>query len=253
MHGDWKLESPDDALKLIEERLRATSLPPLSRPPVPPDADPTEELVLWGIRKYAYGLIAHYRTILGGVLLLSEAGNGAAVLVLARHLYEWTMQASYAYQQFEQQLRSGDLKSAWDLSSRISEGNSWIKEHGAKYVPEFPYEDTEDSIRIRHLAKAYKEYRRKEYGAEDVDSDYSYLSEHSHPNGACLMMYVDIRPPELRFIQQRYRGIPGILAATAIEWTVIMLKILGVAKDMVVGQQMGGLVRALAATAKPKG
>ena len=33
-----------------------------------------------------------------------------------------------------------------------------------KYVPEFPYEDTEDSIRIRHLAKLIRNIAERNTG-----------------------------------------------------------------------------------------
>ena len=181
--------------RFIGEALDNIQFPTLSRPPVPPNAPSTRELVEWGVKNFAYSLLAHVRTVLRGTLMLADAGIEPAVIVLCRHLYEWNMQTSYAYVTFKKHLEADDYAAAWEFFLRIREGNNWVKEHGTKYVSELPTKDFESSIRLKHFAKAYKEYRTQEFGSESVDDDYSYLSERSHPNGFCLQPYLKIDFP----------------------------------------------------------
>ena len=105
--------------------------------------------------------------------MLSDAGIEPAVIVLCRHLYEWNMQTSYVYVTIKKHLETNDHAKAWEFFLHVSEGNNWLKDHGKKYFPEFPTTDVESSIRLKHFAKAYKEYRAQEFGSEKVDDDYS--------------------------------------------------------------------------------
>jgi hypothetical protein len=70
------------------------------------------------------------------------------------------MQSSYAHQNFKLHLTNADLKSAWNLYLTISTGNAWIKKHGVKYAPEIAADELEDSIRLKHFARVYKNHRR---------------------------------------------------------------------------------------------
>lgn len=223
----------------IEQRLREIILPPLVRPPVPPEDDPTKELVFWGMRRYVYSLVAHIRTVLRGAKLLANSGNAPTFIIVCRHVYEWNMQSSYAYLNFDLHLKNADLKSAWNLYLSLSEGNSWIKKHGQKYAPEFENDELESSIRIRHFIKAYKKDRVDTYGSENVDDDYSYLSEHAHANGFCLQPYMELHPPEVKFIEAppAYR-LPGVFDACVMEWVMSMIRILGLTKESFVHRQL---------------
>jgi hypothetical protein len=239
-----------DAAKFIEERLRAITLPPLIRPPVPPDADPTEELVLWGIRKYAYSLIAHIRTVLKGITLLAEAGNAPTLIVVCRHVYEWNMQSSYAYVRFSSFLKRCDLKGAWELYFTVCNGNGWIKKHGGKYVPERPNDEIEDAIHVRDFKKVYKKERLETYGSENVDDDYGYLSERSHPNGFCFQPYISLHPPEVRFAEPVLScRSPRILDACVLEWSVTMTRVLELAQENDVRHQLIGMLQTLSGQA----
>lgn len=237
--------------RFIEETLWRITLPALFRPQVPPDADPTMELVFWGMRKYAYSLIAHFRMILRGITKLADEGNEAACIILCRHIYEWNMQTSYAYCNFEQHLRNGNLRGAWELFLVLSDGNTWINQHGSEYAPELPNEQIDPSVRLKHFVKAYKAHRIREYGSETVDDDYSYLSEHSHPNGACLNWYMELHPPaEVRFVERRSHRIPGILHACVIEWTLTMTRYLGLSEEQKISKELSAMLQKLAAASK---
>ena len=223
------------AATLISEALDKIQLPTSSRPPIPPNAPATKELVEWGIAKFAYAQLVHMRTVLRGTLLLADAGIEPAVIVLCRHLYEWNMQTRYVYETFKTNLDATDLEAAWKFFLRVSGGNNWVKDHGTKYVPEFPAEEVEGSIRIKHSVKAYKEHRTQEFGAENVDDEYSYLSERSHPNGFCLEPYLRIEfPNDVSFIEPRTQKLPGVLHACMLEWTMTHVNLLGLAQEKVV-------------------
>jgi hypothetical protein len=232
--------------KFLEEGLRSIILPPLIRPPVPPEADPTEELIFWGMRKYAYSLIAHIRTVLKGIVLLAEAGNAPAFIIICRHIYEWNMQCSYAYVTFRSFLKEGNLKGAWELYLTVCEGNGWMKRHGEKYVPEMPYDEIEDPIHLREFKNEYKKYRIQALGSENVDDDYGYLSERSHPNGFCFQPYISLNPPEVRFVDPAPRHrLPGTLDACVLEWAMTMTRVLGLAREDNVRCQLTELLQKL--------
>jgi hypothetical protein len=233
--------------KFIEEKLRAIILPPLMRPPVLPEADPTEELIFWGMREYAYSLIAHIRKVLKGIVLLAEAGNAPTFIIVCRHIYEWNMQCSYAYVTFRSFLNKGDLKGAWELYLTVCGGNGWMKKHGGKYAPEMPNDEIEDPIHLREFKNEYKKYRIETHGSENVDDDYGYLSERSHPNGFCFQPYILLNPPEIRFVDPApSHRLPGTLDACVLEWTMTMTRILGLAREDNVRCQLTGLLQFLA-------
>ena len=123
---------------------------------MPPDADPTAELVIWGMRVYAYSLIAHIRTVLRGIVLLAETGNAPTFVIVGRHIYEWNMQSSYAYVTFRSLLEDGDIGGAWEVYLTICDGNGWIKRR-RKYAPEMPNDEIEDSI----ISESSKSLTRK--------------------------------------------------------------------------------------------
>ncbi len=236
-----------DSTKFIEEKLRGIALPSLIRPPVPPDADPTEGLVFWGMRKYAYSLIAHIRTVLRGILLLAEAGNAPTFIIIGRHIYEWNMQSSYAYMTFKSLLEGGDVKGAWELYLTICGGNGWIKRHGEKYAPEMANDEIEDPIHLREFKKFYKRDRAEAYGSENVDDDYGYLCERSHPNGFCFQPYISLQPPEVRFVEPAPQmKLPGTIDACVLEWVMTMTRVLGLAREDDVLRQLNGMLQALA-------
>jgi hypothetical protein len=145
--------------ELIEEvatTLQRIRLPSLTRPNLGPNDPPTLELVQFDLKSYAYSSIAYVRDLLNGLLVLVAAHNVAAVDLVVRGLYEWTMQASYVEQQNRGPIKSGDFVECRLIMDRIQTGNSWVKKHGDKYwKPPFE-EDISDSLRIKHLVKAYK-------------------------------------------------------------------------------------------------
>lgn len=240
-------ENSASPARIISEALDKIHLPTLSRPPIPPNAPSTRELVEWGIAQFAYAQLAHMRTVLRGTLLLAHAGIEPAVIVLCRHLYEWNMQTRFVCENFKTHLDANDLEAAWRFFLRVSEGNNWVKEHGTKYVPEFPAAEVEGSIRIKHSVKAYKEHRALEFGSENVDDEYSYLSERSHPNGFCLNPYLKIEfPNDVSFIEPRSQELPGVLHTCMLEWAMTHVNLLGLAREGAVRVSLTGILKEIA-------
>lgn len=238
--------------RFISEALDKIQLATLSRPPIPPNAPATKELVEWGIAKFAYSQLAHMRTVLRGTLFLADAGIEPAVIVLCRHLYEWNVQTHYVYETFKTYLDAADVEAAWKFFLRIDEGNNWVRNHGTKYVPDFPADEVEGSIRVGHSMKAYKKHRAQEFGKENVDDEYSYLSERSHPNGFCLQPYMRIEfPNNVHFIEPRLQKLPGVLHRCMLEWAMAQVNLLGLAREKVVSVSLVETLKEIASQYGP--
>jgi hypothetical protein len=230
-------ESGVSAIKpvnVIATALHEVVLPSLVRPPVGPNDPPTEELVLWGLLNYAYSAIAHVRTVLDGLVALGDVGNQPTILIVGRHLFEWTMHASYMIQNFEEHRESSDLKGAWELFLTTDTGNRWIKRHGTKYwsPPVGVCDDVPGSLRVSHLVKAYKIHQVKTHGKDSVEDEYGYLSEHAHANGACFLSYREINGMELCFVESPVsHDFPGVIHACVVEWLLSIYHLLGLARE----------------------
>ena len=217
---------------IIVERLKSIALPPLVRPPVGPYDEATEELVIWAVHNYAYSSIAHYRTILDGLMVLAAIGNEPTMFLVYRHLYEWTMHGCYMLQNFKQHLDNGDLKSAWELFLQADTANGWVKLHGAKYAPEISNNDIPNTLRIKRFVAAYEKHQRDRGGTAHVQDDYGYLNEHSHPNGACLIPYRIITGSQLSFREPpANHTIKGVAHAAATDWLLTIYNLLEVSKE----------------------
>ena len=105
---------------------------------------PTAELVIWGMRVYAYSLIAHIRhgCSEGSYSLLKPETHRRSSCV-GRHIYEWNMQSSYAYVTFTVAFRwTATWEARGSYTSTICDGNGWIKRHASdKYAPEMPNDE----------------------------------------------------------------------------------------------------------------
>jgi hypothetical protein len=163
---------------LVAKSLKDLSFPALSRPDVKPNDAPTEELIRWGTKVYAYSLVAHLRKMLEGLIQLASA--------------ERTAHACYVTHTVENYILRHEWGPAWKVLSQVATGTLWIKRHASKYGPSFgqtPDMEFPDPVRIRKIIDAYKEYLIKRHGNEIPNDDYSFLSELSHPNAICLQQY----------------------------------------------------------------
>ncbi len=233
--------------KLVEEvalALQRIPLPSLTRPDVGPSDPPTLELVQFDLKAYAYSSIAYVRDLLNGILVLVAAGNVAVVNLCIRSLYEWTMQASYVYQQNRIPLQSGKFAECRAVMDQVQVGNGWIRRHGDKYwKPPFE-EDIPDSLRIKHLVKAYKAHQLEHFKEENVEDDYGYLSELAHPNTICFLDMTRIQGRTLEFVNPKPdRRNRGIVTAATLDWVLCIDTILGLAAETTVRTEVVSMLR----------
>jgi hypothetical protein len=234
----------------IEAGLRGIALPPLVRPPVEPFDEPTEALVLWGIRDYAYCSVAHIRTVLAGLMDLSATGNQPTILIVCRHIFEWTMHSCYMVEGLTAAIQKADWKSAWELLLEVSTGNNWVKTHGSKYL-DVEFDELPNSLRIKKLVKAYERHQTATLGRKDVQDSYGYLSEHAHANAACFLSYTKIGGAEVSFVEApRVHGFPGVLHASVIDWVMFTNTLLHLGKEDTVRLQLLTIIKSLADTAR---
>ncbi len=139
-----------------------------------PHHPPTLELVQFDLCYYVYSAISYVRDLFAGLAILKEHGNDSCCEVLARSLYEWTMQASYVYMQTRKPLSENDLITARGVLERLETANGWLKNHGAKYGA-FPEEnDIPGNVRIKKFRKAYSDYCLELLKEDTVEDDYGY-------------------------------------------------------------------------------
>jgi hypothetical protein len=120
-------------VKIIEVGLRNVALPSVTHPSSGPDAEPTEELVHWGITFHVYSEIAHVRTVLAGLIALAEVGNTPCANILSRHIFEWTAHACYMTQHLKGHIEGRQWKEAFQLLLVADTGNAWAEAHGHNY------------------------------------------------------------------------------------------------------------------------
>lgn len=231
----------------ITSTLSKLSLPSLTRPSLGPDDPPTLALVQFDLAAYAYSSIAVVRDLLNGLLVLNSAGNVAAVNLVIRSLFEWTMQASYVDQQNREPLSSQDFISCRAIMDRVQSGNGWVKRHGNKYwKPPFE-DDIPESLRIKHLIKAYKAHQMETRKIETVEDDYGYLSEHAHPNSFCFPDVTRRNGLILEFVKPKPgRRNQGIVSATMLDWSLCIYNILQLAGETTIRMEFVSMLKRVA-------
>jgi hypothetical protein len=223
--------------KIIEEGLRGISLPPLIPTALGPEDAPAEALARWAMMMYAYSSIAHVRKILAGLVVLADAGNTPAADVICRHVFEWAASACYVEQKIGQYFKEQKWKPASDLLCQISGGNLWLRNHGHKYDALPMQLEAPNPIRIGKLVEVYEKYQADQLGEGDAKDAYGFLSEHSHPNGACLRQYQEIEGWRMKFVDPPPSDPRGI-NRPSLEWLVFIHGILALAKEDVVRLQV---------------
>lgn len=228
----------------ITRTLSQLSLPSLTHPSLGPDDPPTLALVQFDLAAYAYSSIAVVRDLLNGLLVLNSAGNVAAVDLVIRSLFEWTMQASYVDQQNREPLSSQDFISCRAIMDRVQSGNGWVKRHGNKYWKRPLEDDIPESLRIKHLVKAYKAHQMETRKIETVEDDYGYLSEHAHPNSFCFVDVTRTNGLILEFVKPTpgTRN-QGIVSATMLDWSLCIYNILQLAGERTIRMEFVSMLK----------
>lgn len=237
-------------VKIIEAGLRTATLPSVTRPASGPDAEPTEELVHWGITFHVYSEIAHIRTVLAGLIALEKAGNTPSANILSRHIFEWTAHACYMTQHLKGHAEGRQWKEAFQLLLRADTGNAWAKDHGHNYeAAPFPAEILRP-IRIKNLIAAYRKHQTEQYGSSKVEDSYGFLSEYSHPNSACFLQYREFDGRRAYVIAPPSRSSFGGINGFIIEWLMFMQELLGLAREDAVRDSLIRLLAAIIESAK---
>jgi hypothetical protein len=238
-------------IRIISEGFLKITLPPLKRPSVTPTEEATEALVNWGIQYYVYSLIAHVRTVLRGLIQISDVDNISAAFVLCRHIFEWTAHACYMSQNLQGYGQKKLWQEAWNLLSAAAMGNLWVKRYGEKYKTPGLYgpvsADVPPPIHIRDAVSAYDEYLKKMRREPDAKDSYSFLSEHSHPNSACLMLYHTYAGNVVHFRDANPTPSPlGAVNACLIDLLMFLTDLLGVSAERTVQPDVLAILKAVA-------
>ena len=177
--------------ELVGNGLQKVAFPNLSRPPVKPTDDPTEDLVQWGMKVYAYSATAHVRRMLEGLIQLAHAENIPVANVVSRHIFEWAAHTCYMSRNLGNHVRKQEWGRAWSLLSRAVIGSVRIKQHGEKYeMPDAQLPSkVPDPLEVANIVGAYEQYLSQKHGKKSAKDNYGFLSELSHPNAACLQQY----------------------------------------------------------------
>lgn len=237
-------------LSIVSDGLRTTTLPLLTRPPVGPKDEPTEELVLWGINYYAYSVVTHVRTVLQGLVLLAEAGNIPTTFFAARNIFEWAAHACYMSRHLANYVIRKEWGRAWKLLSMATIGNKWMKDHGPKYEPTAVFDGIPDPLSVANIVAAYEEYERQQLGKGDAKENYGLLSEYSHPNSACIQQYHELDGPDVRFVTPSSGSPLPIVNWCLIDVMMFLDALLQISEERTVRPQVVSVLKAIARLAR---
>lgn len=174
-----------ERLEAVSRSLAGLRLPPLTRPDIAEGQPATRGLVDWAIRFYGFGILSHYREMLRSFLELAQHGNIAAAFVVARCLFEMGAHAYYVHKHVTQYLKADDLSSAWKFLNEINMGSRYMRE---EIVSRAQGSEEPDFPAPREIAKVMKAFN--EWGnIGQALTNYSFLSEFSHPNMAAFSHY----------------------------------------------------------------
>jgi hypothetical protein len=230
-------------LSIATENLQKIALPPLIRPPAGKDDEPTEQLIEWGIKYYAYSVLAHLRMVLQGVVLLAKAENIPTTFFACRNVFEWAAHACYMSRNLSNYVTKKEWGRAWKLLTMGAMGNRWIKDHGAKYEPTVALDGVPDPLSVANIVAAYDEWERQQYGKGDAKDNYGLLSEYSHPNSACIQQYHEYAPPEVRFITPSTGSPLPVVNWCLIELLMFLEELLRISKEQAVRGQVASLLK----------
>jgi hypothetical protein len=198
--------------------------------------------IRWAVSYYVYAVIAHIRTVLHGLIALADSGNIPTATVVGRHLFEWAGHVCFMRENLQTHIAAKDWDAARDLLDQAVIGNRFIKEHGHKYDPTQDTTTIPSTIRLNKVLASY-EVHVETFLKGDAREDYAYLSEHSHPNSACLDQYVYREPGgQIRFGEPR-RSSLQVVNSCVIDFTNLLLELLKLSDDTVVRPKLGAILK----------
>src|ERR1039458_3130012 len=236
-------------LAIAADGLQKITLPTLKRPPVGPQEEPNEELVLWGINYYAYSVVAHVRTVVQGLVLLAKAGNISTTFFAARNIFEWAAHACYMSRNLANYVTRKEWARAWKLLSMATIGNKWMKDHGPKYGPTASFDAMPDPLSVANIVAAYEEYERQQLGNGDAKENYGLLSEYSHPSSASIQQYHELGGPHVRFITPSSGSPLPIVNWCSIDLMMFLDALFQISGEQTVRPQVVSVLREIASLA----
>jgi hypothetical protein len=145
----------------------------------------------------------------------------------------------------------------WDaarvLLNQAVMGSRWIKEYGHKYTPTKIALEIPNAIRLKNALASYEAHVERTFGGDTKD-DYGHLSEHSHPNSACLQQYHDndVLGGEIRF-KEPTKGTPlPVVNWCLIDLCTLLLELLRLSSDNTVQPQLAATLTEIAQRASGK-
>lgn len=239
-------------LAIAKEQLQKVTLPPLIRPLVRKDDEPTEELVAWAIKYYAYSVLAHLRMVLRGVVLLAKAENIPTTYFACRNIFEWAAHACYMSRNLANYVNKKEWGRAWHVLSQAVMGNKWMKGHGPKYEPTVATAGVPDPLGVANVIAAYDEWERQQTETGEAKDDYGLLSEYSHPNSACIQQYHEYEGSEVRFVSPSTGSPLPIVNWCLIDLLMFITKLLQISQEQLVLPQVIAVLKAISSLAPAK-
>ena len=239
-------------LAIVAAGLDRIALPPLLRPAVGPNDDPTDELIYWGINFYVYSNIAHLRTVLRGLVRLAQDENIPATFIVSRNVFEWTAHACYMSRNLGNSAVKKDREQAWKLLTTVFTGDRWVKVNGPKYAPAAVFDDVPEPLRVSKVIAEYEEYERQQFGDGDAKDTYGLLSEYSHPNSACVQQYHQHDGRVVRFVTPSTGSPLPVVNWCLIDMMTFLLDLLGISQEQSVRPHVASVLKEIAKLAPPK-
>jgi hypothetical protein len=237
-------------LFLALSRLEFVTIPELILPLNGANSEPDEDRIRFGVQYYTFSSIVHFRHVLRGLVQVSDDANWASANILSRHLFEWAAHATFLKVKIPSLIHSEAWSKAWDILLRHNGGDLFMRRFGIKYnatraqsqgIPE-PYS-------IANILKVYASAQNQVDKIEDIQEDYSLLSELSHASAACLRQHIEYKQDRIVFSAANEDSSPLELASVStIDWLLSIGKLLEVIHDLKVRPQINEVLKAIVQT-----
>jgi hypothetical protein len=140
-----------------------------------------------------------------------------------------------------------EWKRAWSLQSIVETGNLWIKRHGPKYGPAVLTEGLPDPLTIANVINAYGQYlHQRGLDKDEANDSYGILSEHSHPNSACLLFYRKYAGSEVQFVVPTEGSPLPVVNWCLIDLMLFLQELLGLSHEKSVRLQVTHILKEIA-------
>lgn len=238
--------TPDTMLTDCASLLEAIQLPDIQLPSARfVNAD--RDHVYFGVRYYAYTSIAHYRSILRGLVLLADGGNWSSANILTRHLLEWAAHATFTALKLKSLLRQENWDKGWKVLLKVNGGDLYFRRFGSKYLQENDKAtDIPEPYALADFLGVYDSQCAAEDGRGTAKEDHALLSELSHASAACLRQHQTIYGNRIVLNSEEDSSPLSLASACTIDWLLCIVELLSSISDERVRPGMLAALRRLA-------